>query len=460
VSALAIDALVLSGTIQTGHRGGALIDDRYEAPSLVDRGGVADVYRAWDRRLARPVALKMLRRELAGDRRFPARFRREARAAAALTHPGIAAVYDSGTHDGLPYIAMEYVEGRTLAEVLAEEGPLSAERVAEVGIAIAEALACAHAAGIVHRDLKPGNVMITDTGEVKVVDFGIAWAANWTPIDGEPPVQGTPEYLSPEQARGEDLDGRSDLYSLGVVLYELLTGRPPFLGEAAVAVAYRHLEEPPVPPRDRRPEIPSALSAIVTRALAKPREDRYPNAEAFRGDLVRLLRREPVSTAPLPRAEAAETLSADLPEGPPVRWRRWLRGVAASLVLLLVGTGLVLLVARAPQPPVPDRPPPLHAPTALTVQEECGGFLTARVTLRWASTSSRFADGYEVYRGTANGGPYERIGWIPGRDVTSYVDEGLRPGTTYLYAVRSTAGTRASAVSVQAETRTPFACFW
>jgi eukaryotic-like serine/threonine-protein kinase len=231
----------VSQATSTRYPPGTLLGGRYEVIRPLGWGGMAEVYLATDRLLGRQVAVKVILERYAGDEQFTSRFRREARAAASLNHPNVVAVHDVGTHDGNPFIVMEHVPGRTLAQLVHDGGPMPADRAAEIGEAVARALGAAHAAGIVHRDVKPGNVMVTADGRIKVLDFGIARALRWTPLTDTPAVQGTVEYMAPEYVRGEGADARSDLYSLGAVLYELLIGRPPFTGDSPVQVAYRHL---------------------------------------------------------------------------------------------------------------------------------------------------------------------------------------------------------------------------
>lgn len=259
------------------------------------------MYLARDQMLDRPVAIKVLYPEFAADPAFVERFRREAQAAANLNHPSIVGVYDGGTYGGTNFIVLEYVRGRTLAEELAEVGRLAPERVAEVGAAIAGALSFAHRSGVVHRDVKPGNVLISTQGEVKVTDFGIARAAanaedNLTQVGA---VMGTATYFSPEQAQGRPVDPRSDLYSLGVVLYELLVGRPPFVAETPLAVAYQHVQDPVPSPRAANPAVPAGLDAIVVRLLQKDPAGRYESADALRADLQRFREGRNISAAPL-----------------------------------------------------------------------------------------------------------------------------------------------------------------
>src|SRR3954470_16877201 len=256
---------------------------RYELVRHIARGGMAEVYLAHDKLLDRPVALKVLFPELSVDRSFVERFRREAQAAASLSHPNIVSVYDWGEEEGTYFIVMEYVDGRTLSAMLREEGPLLPDRAAGIGAEVAAALAFAHRNGVIHRDVKPGNVIITTDGLVKVTDFGIARAANAEEnLTQTGAVMGTATYFSPEQAQGTAVDARSDIYSLGVVLYELVTGRPPFKGDNAVAIAYKHVRETPPAPREKNPAVPVTFEAIILQAMAKRSADRYNTAEELR----------------------------------------------------------------------------------------------------------------------------------------------------------------------------------
>ncbi|GHF43510.1 putative serine/threonine-protein kinase [Streptomyces mashuensis] len=274
---------------------------RYELGSVLGRGGMAEVYLAHDTRLGRTVAVKTLRVDLARDPSFQARFRREAQSAASLNHPSIVAVYDTGEDyvDGvsIPYIVMEYVDGSTLRELLHSGRKLLPERSLEMTIGVLQALEYSHRAGIVHRDIKPANVMLTRTGQVKVMDFGIARAmgdAGMT-MTQTAAVIGTAQYLSPEQAQGEQVDARSDLYSTGCLLYELLTVRPPFVGDSPVAVAYQHVREEPNPPSMYDPEITPEMDAIVLKALVKDRDYRYQSADEMRADIEAALDGQPVA---------------------------------------------------------------------------------------------------------------------------------------------------------------------
>ncbi|MEV4806891.1 Stk1 family PASTA domain-containing Ser/Thr kinase [Nonomuraea sp. NPDC049421] len=272
-----------------------LLGGRYELDGVVGRGGMAEVYRARDIRLDRIVAIKTLRSDLARDHTFQARFRREAQSAASLNHPAVVAVYDTGEDvtDGtpVPYIVMEYVDGRTLRDLLRQDRRLLPERAVELVDGILRALDYSHRGGIVHRDIKPANVMITRAGDVKVMDFGIAraMADSAATMTQTAQVIGTAQYLSPEQARGERVDARSDIYSTGCVLYELLTGQPPFTGDSPVAIAYQHVREEPIPPSQIDREIPAWADAIVLKAMAKDPAQRYQSAGEMRADIQRAM---------------------------------------------------------------------------------------------------------------------------------------------------------------------------
>jgi len=299
---------------------GRMLGDRYEIGAVIGRGGMAEVHEGRDLRLGRRVAIKILRPDLAKDPSFQARFRREAQSAASLNHPNIVAVYDTGqdtlSPEGdngepavvVPYIVMEFVDGMTLRQIVASGRRLLPERALEITAGILSALDYAHRHGIVHRDIKPANVMLTRTGDVKVMDFGIARAINdvSSTMTSASAVMGTAQYLSPEQARGEVVDARSDLYSTGVVLFELLTGKAPFTGDSAVAIAYQHVSEMPAIPSTIDPGVSPEIDAVVMRALAKRADDRYQSASDFRADVERAIAGSPV-TAAIPTIVADQT---------------------------------------------------------------------------------------------------------------------------------------------------------
>ncbi|HZE65329.1 MAG TPA: Stk1 family PASTA domain-containing Ser/Thr kinase, partial [Sporichthyaceae bacterium] len=347
------------------------LSDRYELGDILGFGGMSEVHLARDVRLHRDVAVKVLRADLARDPSFYLRFRREAQNAAALNHPAIVAVYDTGEAETpagpLPYIVMEYVEGVTLRDIVHTDGPMEPQRAIEVIADACQALNFSHQHGIIHRDVKPANIMISKTGAVKVMDFGIARALADTgnPMTQTAAVIGTAQYLSPEQARGEKVDARSDVYSLGCVLYEMLTGEPPFVGDSPVAVAYQHVREDPVPPSQRYAGISPELDAVVLKALAKNPENRYQTAAEMRTDLIRVHSGE-APDAPKVFTDAERTSLLSSP--PPSRGRaqptehipthpagyvepqrggsigRWLIAVAILAVLTVVVTVAINMV--------------------------------------------------------------------------------------------------------------------
>jgi serine/threonine-protein kinase len=292
-----------------------LLGGRYQVGELLGYGGMAEVHRGRDLRLGRDVAIKMLRTDLARDDTFQLRFRREAQNAASLNHPAIVAVYDTGEERGsagetLPYIVMEFVNGRTLKEVLAGEGRLMPRRALEIVAEICSAIEFSHRHGIIHRDIKPGNVMLTQTGQIKVMDFGIARAlsSGASTMTQTSAVIGTAQYLSPEQARGETVDARSDVYATGCVLYELLCGHPPFVGDSPVSVAYQHVREEPKAPSLSNRDVTPAIDAIVLKALAKNPLNRYQSAGEMRADLLRAAAGRPVYAEPvMPKQDPTST---------------------------------------------------------------------------------------------------------------------------------------------------------
>jgi beta-lactam-binding protein with PASTA domain/tRNA A-37 threonylcarbamoyl transferase component Bud32 len=345
-----------------------VLSGRYEMGEVIGRGGMAEVHRGRDLRLGRTVAIKALRVDLVTDETFQARFRREAQSSASLNHPNIVAVYDTGESDingvSVPYIIMEYVEGQTLRELLRQDAGLATQRSLEITADILRALDYSHRAGIVHRDIKPGNVMVTETGQVKVMDFGIARAmgdAHQT-MTQTSMVVGTAQYLSPEQARGETADARSDLYATGCVLYELLTGRPPFVGDSLVSVAMAHVKETPVPPSALNPSLTPSMDAVVLTALAKDRLQRYQSAAEMRVDVERARDGMPVAAVtPAPGADAAATalvpgVTEQEPEPRKPSARRYvLTTLGVIIVLGLAGlAGWALFQPSAEQVRVPN----------------------------------------------------------------------------------------------------------
>jgi len=373
--------------------GSRILAGRYEVGELIGRGGMAEVHIGHDTRLGRTVAIKILRSDLARDPSFQNRFRREAQSAAALNHPAIVAVYDTGedvfteptgTVAHVPFIVMEYVEGHTVRDILRDGHAVPIDEAVEITAGVLSALEYSHHAGIVHRDIKPANVMITPTGAVKVMDFGIARAVadSAATMTQTQAVIGTAQYLSPEQARGEQVDTRSDLYSTGCLLFELLTGRPPFVGDSPVAVAYQHVREMPPVPSTIASDVPEALDRITLKALAKERDARYSTAAEFRSDLEAVLRGGHVA-APAVGAALAAVPSADATQvmAPPVtttqamppatapwgatglatatgqeqededeRKRPWLIWVLAAVALLAVG-GIIWAITANNAPP-------------------------------------------------------------------------------------------------------------
>jgi len=320
-----------------------MIARRYEIIRRVGVGGMADVYLAEDTQLGREVALKILHPQYASDDSFVERFRREALSAAKLQHPNIVQIYDSGREADFNFIVMEYVEGQSLKDYLSEEGPLEIGEASRIAREVLTALAYAHRTGLVHRDIKPGNILLSQDGKVQVTDFGIARAEAGSSMTQTGTILGTAYYLSPEQAQGLPLDGRSDIYSLGVVLYEMLTGRRPFEGDSPVSIAYKHVREMPRPPTSYRQDIPRPLEAIVLTALTKKPEDRYSSAALMRRDLEAFGQgREVTATikgVPAVAEDSTQVIrSVGLLERQAVRRPGWL--VALALALLVGGLAL------------------------------------------------------------------------------------------------------------------------
>jgi len=332
---------------------GRIFNQRYRLKEKLGSGGMADVYLADDLLLEREVAVKVLHPQYAADPAYIQRFRHEAQAAANLNHPNIVNIYDWGNEGDLYYIVMEYVEGRDLKEVLRSEGRILPERAAEITAEVCAALQFAHRHNLVHRDIKPHNIFLTNMGQVKVMDFGIAREGDGSGFTQTGVVMGTPQYISPEQAQGRPVDGRSDIYSLGVVLYEMLTGRVPFDDPNPVTVAYRQVREDPIPPSVIDPEIPPALEAVVMKAMAKNPANRYQTAQEMKADLLRFLEGMPVTATPvLPGAST----QASAPAAEPRRRVPW-GWIAAGMAVFLAVLGVVLallLTGRGTKVEVPN----------------------------------------------------------------------------------------------------------
>jgi eukaryotic-like serine/threonine-protein kinase len=313
---------------------GVLVGGRYELGRQLGSGGMARVFLAHDRLLDRDVAVKVLSEPYAGDPAFVERFRREASAAAGLNHPNIVAVYDRGEADGSYYIVMEYLSGPTLKDIIRRRGPLPPAEAVDVALGILAALAAAHKRGVIHRDVKPQNVMASEDGRIKVADFGIARAGEDSGMTEAGSIIGTAQYLSPEQARGDEVTAASDCYSVGIVLYELLTGRVPFDGDRSMAVAMKQIAEPPQPPHELRPDLPPDLEAVVLKALRKRPSERYRTAEEFSGDL-RMMDAPTVATVAAPRR-------ASVPPPQPSPPRRRARWPWTLLLLAIIAAGIAV----------------------------------------------------------------------------------------------------------------------
>lgn len=365
---------------------GRVLAGRYRIESLIGTGGMGEVYRAQDLTLERPVAVKMLRAEFASDKEFIRRFRQEATAAASLSNPHIVGVFDVGEDDGEHYIVMELVEGRTLKDEIRSEGRLPLPLALTISQAVASALVAAHAKRVVHRDIKPENILLTSRGEIKVADFGIARASTTQTLIHTKSIVGSAHYISPEQARGGFVDEKSDLYALGVIMYEMLTGKPPFDGPSPIAVALRHIHDDPPPIRKLRPDLPKPVEAIVTRLLAKSPEERPSSAQTLAA-----------LTQTLQAAGGAVRLAAIVPEGEqlapsitPVRKQRprrripwgWL--IPALVVLALVFGGLAALAAWV-NAPVVRVPNVVSQPLAVATANLQKSHLTAQVAGRQLS---------------------------------------------------------------------------
>jgi len=371
----------------------AMLAGRYRIEEELGRGGMAKVFKGMDTVLGRPVAIKVLAPQFAEDANFVTRFRREAQAAARLNHPNLVGVYDTGSDDGVYFIVMEYVEAKTLADYLVGGGRIMPDRAIEIAASVCDALSMAHAHGIIHRDIKPANIMVTGRGEVKVTDFGIARMLSGSDTLAQTAaVLGTASYLSPEQAQGRPVDQRSDLYSLGCVMYEMVTGRPPFTGDSAVAVASKHVLEQPTPPSRLNRDVSPGLEAVIMKGLAKNPDNRYQDAEDLRTDLERARLGQHVQATPLMPESAPTQVIA--PSGPPTavlpptepepagsRWWVWV--IVALLVLAGLGAGLYLLASSLLGNETVNETVQVRVPSVIGFTEE-------------AATSTLQNDGFEV----------------------------------------------------------------
>jgi len=402
--------------------------DRYELGDVLGYGGMAEVLRGRDIRLGRDIAVKTLRVDLAREPSFQARFRREAQSAASLNHPAIVAVYDTGESvlDGVPvpYIVMEYVDGRTLRDVLKTERHIMPTRALEITAEVLKALDYSHRNGIIHRDIKPGNVMLTRAGDVKVMDFGIAraLAQSTATVTQTAAVIGTAQYLSPEQARGEPVDPRSDVYSTGCLLYELLTGTPPFTGDSAVAVAYQHVREDPIPPSHVNRDVSPAIDAIVLKAMAKNPINRYQSAAEMRDDIERALAGVPVQATPILSDQTVHMAPID-DDRVVRRQPRGRRALTYTLLVLLacavfIGIGLLVRHLLDTKSTVTD----VNVPKVVSLTEEKAtqtltdlGFVPVKKT----GPSADYAKGIVYGQSPPEGQPLPK-----GSDVTIMVSTG------------------------------------
>lgn len=371
-----------------------VLGGRYRLTRQIAVGGMGEVWAAHDESLQRDVAIKVLREEFAGDTGFLERFRTEARNAGSLSHEGIAALFDYGEQDGSAFLAMELIIGEPMSDLLEREPVLPPRRLLPILAQTARALHAAHQAGVVHRDVKPGNILLTPTGKVKITDFGVSLSHNQVPMTATGMVMGTAQYLSPEQARGETVDARSDLYSAGCLLFELLTGRPPFVGDSPVAVAYQHVREIAPAPSSVASDVPEVLDRICAKALAKERDARYSSAAEFRADLEAAARGGVVAAPPVvpaalgagaatqvmsPDAATTQLMPGDAPawaptspgtavlpppdpedEEPEKKSKRWL-WITLSVIAALAVAGLVYLLAQDRTPPPETVPVPTVA---------------------------------------------------------------------------------------------------
>jgi serine/threonine-protein kinase len=467
---------------------GYIVDNRYVLGEFLGSGGMGEVFVARDEVLDRDVALKVLMSQYAGDEEFAERFRREARSAASLSHPNIVQVYDRGeTEDGASYIAMEYVPGGTLKEKISREGSLGTPKAAALGAQVAEALGAAHGRGMVHRDIKPQNVLLTARGDAKVADFGIARAGSSVTISKTGSVMGTAGYMSPEQALGKPATPKSDLYSLGVVLYEALTGELPYTADNPIAVSMKHVTEPLRPPREIDPTIPGGMNALVTKLMAKDPEDRYASAGELADDLRRISRGLPpvavgtqeVGSRTQPTAVAPPNPTSKVPPArpAPVHRRRglpWLQ-IAVGAILFFLGTLGILEAVLGPNatdgwfdvfgtggnpPEQPSSPAKVRVPevAGLTIAQARQRLADARLEVGLIShiSSDGVAAGRVIAPGIAAGTPVDR-----GTEVNLTVSSGPQtissasPSASARPSPEPTASAGASAQPARQEDRRP-----
>jgi hypothetical protein len=425
---------------------GAVLSGRYALRALLGRGGMGEVYEAADLRLDRTVAVKVMRPELAADRRFVARFEREARTAARLQHPGIVGVFDVGEDEGRVFTVLEHVPGRTLAELLRSEGPLAPARVAAIGADVADALAHAHVRGVVHRDVAPGNVMVRDDGVVKVLDFGIARALQGSGVLPSATARGTLAYAAPEVLHGEPGDQRVDVFGLGAILYELLGGTPPpVVGEAT------HV-----------PMCPPGLEETVLRCLAADPSRRDADAGRLAVELRRLAAFLPTETPTrgLPQEAVTDRLrtptATPVATAPPARRRPSLL-VAAIVTTVLAAGGLILGTTLAGlRDPVAARvtgPLPLPAPTGLAASASCDGLLSTGVDVSWDAVPG--ASGYQLWRRGTSGEAWRQVTQVAA-GATSVRDHGLGGHAAYVYRMRALDGPLPGRWSAPVTAHTPW----
>jgi eukaryotic-like serine/threonine-protein kinase len=406
-----------------------VLNGRYEIDSVLGQGGMAKVFRGTDQVLGRTVAIKVLSPQFADDAQFVTRFRREAQSAAALNHPNIVGVFDTGSQGDVHFIVMEYVEGRTLRDVIRSDGPLHPQRAVEIADAVAKALESAHDAGMVHRDIKPGNIMLTSDGEVKVMDFGIARTSTGDTLTQTAAVLGTASYLSPEQAQGQPVDPRSDLYSLGCVLYEMVTGRPPFSGDSPVAIAYKHVKDDPAPPSQINADVPGDLEAVILKSMAKNPANRYQTAAELRQDLQRLMQGLPTLATPVMAGDPTEMLTrpedgtavytGGVPPDEEERRRRgWVPWVVGLILLAALGA-LAFFLLSGPSEPALVRVPDVVGQTEGAAVEE---LQNAGFEVRTEREFSRQEDEDRVFDQRPAAG--ERL--EAGATVTIFVSRGVQ----------------------------------